>query len=227
MCLYVMLCVSTAAAQEGVEASPAQGLSGVTNAAPGDEVQIYSVELQDGTPGFDTVPLGWPGNNNGIELIIDDLSVTTGFTTSDIASLRLYRSSDNVFDGGDVLVAQSGALAPLGGATTLDATGAGANRNLDVTPASTFFVATAVISIAAQKGHAFTVETQNPHIGLDEPTFGGHEIGSAIVANDANHVAIGASAVPAKGGASIPFGGEPAMLCLLLGTGAWVLWRRA
>ena len=224
-----MLWATVSDAQDGQEASPAQGLSGVTVAFRGGEVQIYSVELEDILPGFDDVDLGFPGTNNGIRLIINDLTATTGFLSTDVSELRLYRSTDAVFDGGDILVASSGPLSPLGAATLLDATGAGANRRIAEVPASTFFVATAVISATAASGHAFTVAAFNPHIGLDHCCFGfGIEVGSAIIASDANHVSIGSAAKKAsRGGAAIPFGGEPVMVCLLLGTGVFALWRRA
>jgi hypothetical protein len=220
---------SPVAAQEGVEASAAQGLSGIKLVPRGSEVQIYSVELQDGTVAFDDVDLGWPGTNNGIELIINDLTASTGFQSSDIAALRLYRSTDAVFDATDILVATAGALAPLGAATTLNATGAGANRRIPVTPASIFFVATAVIANSATSGHAFTVAALNQHVGLEETGFFSvsQEVGSAVVASDANHIAIGTAAKAASPGATIPFGGEPAMLFVLVGSGAWVILRRS
>lgn len=227
--LLGMFWTTVADAQEGQEASPAQGLSGITVVFPGGEVQIYSVELEDNTVGLDDVDLGFPGTNNGIRLIINDLTATTGFLSTDVTELRLYRSTDAVFDVGDILVASSGALSPLGAATLFDATGAGANRRIAVVFASTFFVATAVISATAASGHAFTIGALNPHIGLEELLFGlSSEVGSAIIASDANHVSIGSAAKKAsRGGVAIPFGGESVMACVLLGAGVFALWRRA
>ena len=188
---------------------------------------IYSIGIEDVAGDGDIVQIGDPAGVRGVRLLINDLNAATGFTTSDISTLLLFRSSDAVLSSNDILLA-SATLAPLGAATELDATGAGGNRNLGDGGPPIFLIVQAVIYETAVTGHAFTVGALVDHVGFKEVPNPPTAVGTAIVASDANHVAIGRPPQPVIGGTlAIPFGGESAMLCLLLGTGAFVLWRRA
>ena len=243
--LVLLTLAGRTVAQDSQELSIA-GLSGITTVAPGGEVAIYTVQLNSAPANFVDSDLGCSGGTclggpglpkPGIELIVDDLSAATGLTAGDFSELRLYRSDNNsFFDPGDTQIA-SNATVVIGGETLLDVTGAAAIlRRLPDAGAFTYFIATAVISSSAVPGHAFTLATVGPHYGIDESNFGGPvdaERGTLIGANDGNHVVISvtgsgeAKALSGSRGMSIPFGGEPAMLCLLLGSGVLVLWRRA
>jgi hypothetical protein len=118
----------------------------------------------------------------------------------------------------------------VGAETLLDVSAAAAgNKALPEDPGSIFFIATAVIAEDATRGHAFTLSTLGTHIGVEESAGGvDGEIGTALVASDANIVVIAnvAPTVAGTGGLTIPFGGEPAIVGLLLASGVFVLWRR-
>lgn len=234
-CIPLLVCAllwaaPTLAQQLTEGASPADGINGVVTAQKGQGVRVYSIQVFDLNGGaIPSVSLGDPGGNLGIQLILNDLNAATGFTTADIAALNIYRSTDATLDAGDSFVASQSVLSPLGAATEIDATGASAALRLIPAGPGIFFIVTAVISAAAVDGHAFTVSALVNHVGAFEvPPPAGSTTGSPVIASDANHVAIGKPAQPVIGGTlAIPFGGESAMLCLLLGSGAFVLWRRA
>lgn len=229
--LAVALTGSAAFAQDVSELFPfAAGLTGVTQVSRSSEVLIYSVELQDGNPGNGIdADLGLVGTNLGIKLTISDLTTATGLATGDFTSLRLYQSANGSFDPADPLI---GTAAPVnvGAPTEIDATGAGVLRRIPDGPASVFFFATAVISPTAAAGHAFRVGAANPHIGIDETGLGevDGEVGSAIIAADANHIVIAAEQAVTIGGdkVTIPFGGETWILVLLVLSSLYFIRKR-
>ena len=147
--------------------------------------------------------------------------------------MRLYVSTDAILDGGDIqMTFTAPVVVGIATFTELDATGAPmAQRLIPDAPASTFFLASVVLSGTATPGHAFRVSAAAPHIGIDEtggilPTPGA--IGSLIGPSDGNSIVIGFSGAKAKGSGTvpIPFGGETAILFLLLISTAYMLRRR-
>lgn len=215
----------------------ATGLSGSTHVLQGSSVAIYRIGLTDGNGfgndndlGHDA--LGGGVTNKGIQILISDLSAPTGLSAADFTELQLYRSADAALDGADVLVATTPAV-NLGAATELDVTGLplGGNRRIGVNPVSTFFIVVAVIAPTAVTGHAFTVGALPGHVGIYEDVFdsgwGNYVRGSGIVANDGNRIVIGAEEpIILGGGRTIPFGGEGALLVLLVTSGLYLLSRR-
>lgn len=221
-------------AQQTVELS-IQGLSGVGTATPGDEVQIYVVELRDNTNDVRVAQLGTNAAGTGIYV---NISAVGALVAGDFTDLRIYRSANNTLGGGDLLLG-SGAPVIVGGSTLLDVTtiypDGDPNRAIPETPAAPiFFIITARISPAATIGNAFRLGTNAlppGHIELRE-TGGGPAtnytvalttaIGSEIVASDANRVEITTSPpVP------IPFQSKGLLVLLLVGYGVWSLWRRS
>ena len=80
-----------------VETTPAEGLSGVFDVLPGDEVALFSI----GVTGDRIAALGQ------LDLEISSLVDTTfgqPISASDLAGLNLYRSADAAWDSTDVLV---------------------------------------------------------------------------------------------------------------------------
>lgn len=222
-----------ARAQEVIEVTPAQGLTGVTNTTAGTEVQVYAVQLRDNVANVRTAQLGPTPGANGITLTLSDLTAPTGLAAGDFTELRLYRSTDAVFDGGDTFMK---AASPVGiGATTLlDVSGVAPATLKDIpdvgaVPNSVYFIITAVVSAGATVGHAFRVGAAANHINIHESGGGApsnYSMGSAITAADANRVVI-VSATSASG--SIPVM-PPALYGLLalcvLGYGIYSLKRR-
>ncbi|MEW6753657.1 MAG: hypothetical protein AB1505_22135 [Candidatus Latescibacterota bacterium] len=224
------------AQQDVVVSTAATGLTGATHTLQGAEVVIYTIGLQDNLPPTRVNDLGHNTvvTNRGIQLTISDLTSPTGLASSDFTELRLYRSSDATFDGADVQMATTG-LVNVGAITELDVTGLalGGTRRIDAPPAETFYIVTAVISPTAVNGRSFRLGAAANHVGIYESGFpaaaGDYGRGAVIWASDGNYIVIGAE-VPeylTRRGGTIPFGGEPALLVLLLGTGAWLLRRRA
>ena len=239
MCVY-LLQAHDVRAQDAAEQS-IQGLSGVGSVAPGGEVQVYAVELLDTNIGNPSSQLGTNAGGTGIRVIISDLSVPTGLVSGDFTELRVYRSTDNSFDGGDVLLG-SETTVNIGAATLIDVTiifpNGDPNRAIPETPAaSIFFIVTAVISGSATGGHAFRLGTGTippGHIDLRE-TGGGPAtnytfalttaIGSQIIASDANRIVISGSSGSSSGPTSIPFQSKWTLALLLVGYGVWTLIR--
>lgn len=228
--LLGLLAPDMVAAQIEAAAANESGLTGITQVQFGGEIQIYSVEIFDAGTAT-TVELGklLPGPlNTGIQLTISDLTTPTGLVSADFTELRLYRSTDAVLDGSDTFMA-SAAPVNIGATTQLDATGAGASR-LVPDGASIFFIISARISSAATAYHAFRVGAAVNHIGVEETCCGGFRglIGAQVLADNANHIVFGGGPAKTTDGAAvtIPFGGEKAMLLLLVSSGAYVLRRR-
>ena len=219
------------------ESTPAAGLTGSTQVASGVEVVIYTIGLTQ--PAFHPLNDSDVGNgtiNLGVELTIDDLSAPTDLVSSDFTSLKLYRSTDNVFDGSptDFLLATNTTV-NIGAITVLDALNGGGSRTL-THGAEDFLIVTTTISSSAKPGHAFRVGAAANHVGLVEsgagfpPADGDYLLGSPIAAADGSNIVIAAqfpSFVGGGGGVGIPFGGEPVILILLLGTGLYMIRRAA
>lgn len=224
--------------------APDRGWSGVIKVKRGAEVSIYVVEIIDNNafgPGFSQVLLGDPFGILGINIKIRDLPVSTNLATTDFAGLNLYRSADANFDGSDVLLVGSVPVASVGvgmaidgvGNTSIDATGAPVGNRTIADGGSAFFIITASIAANASAGHAFTVQTDlaTGHIGVDETFFAGSALGGPpnVFYDGATYIVIAADAPNTGGkslGGSIPFGGEAAILVLLLGTGLYMIRRQ-
>ncbi|MBT7418037.1 MAG: hypothetical protein HN780_05895 [Gemmatimonadetes bacterium] len=238
--------------------TPAATITGSTQALLGSEIQIYSIELDAGTnnPFSNNV---WIGKYNAVALGGSPLALDiylgefTGsvFDATDISELKLYRSTDAVFDLGDTYITNTTVinedLAPFDSGvdvTSFDMSTADpsldASRKLpyeDLVPSSVWFIATAVISPTATEGHTFRVGVAANHLGVyDTPPLGTGEnnaIGGAVVQMQGNHIVIAAdtpllaSGVRSGGGGGIgiPFGGEPVMMVLLLCTGLYMIYR--
>lgn len=222
------------AQQDAQEVTVASGLSGSTRVDQGGAIAIYRIGLRDNLPPTRVNDLGHSGfiTNAGIQIILSDLSVSTGLAAADFTELRLYRSNDAIWDGADVLLATN-PVVNIGAATELDVTGLalGGNRRIAAPPGQTFFLIVGVISPAAVTGHAFTVGALANHVGVFESGFpaaaGNYLRGSAIVASDGNNVVIGAEEpIILGGGRTIPFGGEGPLLVLLVTSGLFLLRRR-
>jgi len=221
--------------QQAVEQS-IQGLSGVQTAAPGEEIQLYAVELRDDTNDGRSSQLGTNAGGTGIYVNIQDLAAPTGLVAGDFTDLRIYRSANGNLDGGDVLLG-SGAPVVVGGSTLLDVTtiyGDGdPNRAIPQTPAAPiFFIISARIAPAATVGHAFRLGTNAlppGHIELRESGGGGPTnytvalttaIGTQLIAADGDRVEIQpAPNVP------IPFQSKWLLALAALGYCLWALNR--
>jgi hypothetical protein len=235
----------TAIFAQSAETTVAAGLTGSTQVPVSTEVLIYSIGLTEpvagppGNPCFSnvgTVGGGLGGGKLGVELTISDLSAATGLVAADFAGLNLYRSPGNAtFDGGDVYIATN-AVVNIGGLTTIDATLGGAAARKIAGGAEEFLLVTAVIAAGATPGHAFRVGAGPDHVGLEGVGLllcapADYSRGSVIVAADGNNIVIGAQSPTfisgvAGGGRGIPFGGEPVILLVLLGSGLYMI-RRA
>jgi hypothetical protein len=236
--------------------TPAATTTGSTQALLGSEIQIYSIELDAGLSGVLSNNV-WIGKYNAVALGGSPLALDiylgeftgSAFDATDISELKLYRSTDAVFDLGDTYITNTTVinedLAPFDSGTdvtifdmstedpTLDA-----DRKLpyeDLVPSSVWFIATAVISPTATEGHTFRVGVAANHLGVyDTPFLGAGEnnaIGGAVVQMQGNHIVIAAdtpllaSGVRSGGGIGIPFGGEPVTMVLLLCTGLYMIRR--
>ena len=236
--IYASVVLLTVSASEGLinNTTGPTGLTGSSTALPGDEVLIYSVGLTEALPfPIKQNNLGSGVGVPGIEIIISD--VMTGLVAADFTGLNLYKSTDNVFDGGDTQVLNN-VPANVGVVTQLDVTGLptgiGTLREIP-TAGETFFLVTAVISPTATPGHTFRVGAISPHIGIfDVNAPNNYDVNPASVnAADGNNIVIGSSNQnssflngQAGGGRGIPFGGEPVMLVLLIGTGLYMIRRQ-
>ncbi len=205
------------------------GLTGITQVQFGNEIQIYATELADGGPfGAPDGHLGRVGLNTGIQLTISDLTTATGIVSGDFTEMRLYRSLDGILDGADTFMSSVSPV-NIGAITEVDATGAGVDRDIP-DQGSIFFIISVRISGQATADHAFRVGAVVNNIGMEETGLGGvdSDIGLPVLADNANHIVIGGGPAKTTDGAAvtIPFGGEKAMLFLLVGTGAYALRRR-
>ena len=150
------------------ESTAAVGLAGTASAAPGAEVQLLSIGV--------TAPSG--ETLSGVTVTYSDLSSATGLTASDIASLKLYRSTDATLGGDSEIGSQS--TVHIGTATTVSPS------STETLPSSeTFYIVSAVLSSSAVGEHAFTV-------GFAAGGFAtsGADIGTVVTANDANRVTV-------------------------------------
>lgn len=235
---------------QGVEVSIG-GIVGVNNVTVGNEILIYNVQVRDTVNGNPVSRIGGvPVVGEGIIITLSDLTAPTAIAAADFTGLNLYRSTDAILDGGDTFL-KTVAPVNIGAITAVDFQAVGnANRTLpepaDV-PDRIFFLITAVIAPGATPGHAFRLGAAANHIDVRD-TGGGppvdYNIGSAIVAADANRVVIqaaggggsssGSGSLSSAGAESgrpnqvveIPFGGEWLFaLCGLL-YGTYLLYRK-
>ena len=152
------------------EQTRATGVGGVQTVGPGGEIPVFSIGIFG--DGFNSV--------SALSLSIADLSDSTRLTTDDLSAVNVYRSDDLQFDSSDLL---------LGTLTTirLDTLNAIDFTLLDVPPnlSERFYLATAVWDTSVVEGRAFKVGF--PQGGL---TTSRGKIGRAVVANDADRVAM-------------------------------------
>ena len=206
-------------AQQAIEVSAAGIPLGVNLVAPGGEILLYAVELQDAVPDVRTARIGGvPLVSEGITFTISDLTAPTGVLAADFTALNLYLSADGVLDGGDTFLKATAAV--IGAPMLIDFTGVpGPDRVIPDAPATSFWLIAADIAPGATIGHAFRFGAAGLHIDVRD-TGGGpatdYTVGSAIGAADANQVLIsltaggGGGAAPSAGGAaeelvSVPF----------------------
>jgi len=214
-----------------VEGPQADGLTGSTQVAAGAQVVIYTVGFSEAPfPPGTTFDVGHAGNL-GVRLTISDLTAPTGLASSDFTNLQLYRSTDNVFSSGADFLLATNTTVSIGGMTTLDAFAGGSpNRTISEGTVDYLFV-TATIASNATPGHTFRVGAALNHVGFQRTPPGISDNGTGFAAADGDHIVIAAQSPSftnkvAGGGRGIPFGGEPAILALLIGSGLYMI-RRA
>ena len=212
------------------ETTPWPGLVGSTQVAAGTEVVIYTAGFTE--PNFPPGPTADVGHvgSVGVTLTISDLTAPTGLASSDFTNLQLYRSTDNVFDGSptDFSLATNTTV-NIGATTSLNAVTGGGSRTMSEGVEDFLFV-TATIAAGAVGGHTFRVGTAINHAGFQLSGGGTVDNGSAVAAADGNNIVIAAQSPSfvngaAGGGVGIPFGGEPVIFALLLGTGLYMIRR--
>jgi hypothetical protein len=235
------------AQQQTFEVTAAQGLAGVTNVNPGGEVKIYHAHLRDFFDNNRKSKLGPTPGANGIDVTVSDLSAPTGLVAGDFTELRLYRSNDANFDAGDTFMTSTTPVG-IGAATLLDISGVAPATLKDIPeiddgPNEVYFIITAVIAGGATPGHAFRLGTAGANVDVTD-TGGGaptdYQVGSAIVAADANRVVIVAAGGGGGGGggggvsgsapvtsiSAMPPMGYGLLAALLMGYGVYALNRR-
>ncbi len=222
--ILIMLAFTSAAAQaqQVMETTPAQGISGENNVLPGNEIQIYVLHIEDTVNDVRSAQLGGtPPGSFGITVTISDVSGGgSGLAATDFIGLNLYRSDDATLDAGDTLMKT--VAVSIVAATLIDMQGvAGGEKAIpdpgDVPPSIYFFV-TADVSAGATPGHRFRLGAALDHADIRE-TGGGmpssYGVGSAIAASDANVVIIiSAGAGPPEVPRTIPL--MPPYLYLVL-----------
>ena len=173
ICLVIVgyLGISLPAYGAATETTAAAGLSGAATAAPGAEVQIFSIGV---TGDASTAVLA-------INVTLSDLSSATGITASDLTQLQVYRSADNVL-GGDTPVGSAQTSINIGSATSLSFS--------DTPPASeVFYIVGATFSTTVTENHAFKVG-----FAASGAFAGSGAFGSAVAASDANKLTISVTA---------------------------------
>lgn len=170
--LSVAFCIFLSASStiaQSTETGTAAGLSGATTAAPGDEVQIFSI--------------GLTGDGNGhpvlLRLTLSDLSSATGTSASEISTITVYESTDNVLDGGDTSVGTQSSVSL--GLNSISITTSDIPNTTEY-----YYFATATIATTVTEGHAFRVAFNTNHVSMDD----GNDRGTAFTASDANKVTI-------------------------------------
>lgn len=211
-------------AQQAIEVSAAGIPLGINTVAPGAEILIYAVELQDAVADVRTARIGGvPLVGEGITFTISDLAAPTGIIAADFTALNLYLSADGVLDGGDTFLKATAAV--VGAAMLINFTGvAGPDRVIPDAPASRFWLIAADIAPGATVGHAFRFGVAGLHIDVRD-TGGGpatdYTVGAAIAAADANQVLISLAA--GGGGAGGAGGGGAEELMAVPFRSAWLL----
>ncbi|MGA1195038.1 MAG: cohesin domain-containing protein [Candidatus Latescibacterota bacterium] len=148
----------------------ATGLSGATTVFPGAEVQIFRYGLVgDGVAGL-----------NGVTLTLSDLSTSTGMSSTDVDSLKLYHSTDVTLDSGDTLIG-SQTTVNVGSATTISTT----STDIPTSGTTRYYLVSAKLSASAVGDHAFKVGFASGGVSTNAGTSG-----TAVTANDANKVTV-------------------------------------
>jgi hypothetical protein len=148
----------------------ATGLSGSATAAPGAEIQIFTIGLVGDGADFITQ----------IRVQLDDLSSATGISTTEISELKLYESTDATF-GGDTEIANQTTVNVSGSNTSL----LGAGTVIPNTVTYHYFVTAIINTSSVTEGHSFRLgfATNNAITNLDF-------VGTAIAAADADNISI-------------------------------------
>ncbi|MBT7585582.1 MAG: hypothetical protein HN558_08640, partial [Gemmatimonadetes bacterium] len=162
-----------------VESTVAVALSDTTSVLPGAEVQLLAIGV--------TAPSG--ETLTGVQLTLYDaedlvdlgglfMPFASGFTAADIASLKLYRSSDATL-GGDTEIGAE-ATVYLDSVMTVSP-----SLTETLTGSESFYIVSAVISASAVPEHSFTV-------GFAAGDFqtSGVDIGTEIIASDLARVTV-------------------------------------
>ena len=147
------------------ESTAAEGLSGASTAAPGDEVQIFSM----GVTGDGSTQMV------AINVTLSDLSSATGMTASNLSQLKAYTSTDATLDGGDSAV---------GSVQTSINIGSGTSVIISDTPpngSENFYIIAATVNSTVTENHAFRVGFAS----AGAFTSGG-PIGTVVTENGAN-----------------------------------------
>ena len=145
------------------------GLSGTTNVAPGDTIQIFSIGLVGDGADFVTQ----------VRIQLDDLSSATGISSAEISELKLYESTDATLDGGDTEIANQTTINVAGSNTSL----LGAGAVIPNTVTYHYFVTAIINTTGITEGHTFRLgfATNNAITNLDF-------VGTAVTAADADNV---------------------------------------
>ena len=230
----LLVFLPTALFAVAAESTLASGLTGSTQVSQSAEVVIYSIGLTEAAFPAPCATRVGNGALLGVELTISDLTAPTGLVAADFANLNLYRSTDNTFSTGDFLLGTQ-PVVNIGAVTTVDATGAAVASRTLTEGAEDFLFVTATIAAGATAGHTFRVGAAVSRVGLINTSSvcgaGNYARGNAVVAADGNNIVIAAQSPSfisgvAGGGRGIPFGGEPVILIILLGSGLYMI-RRA
>lgn len=152
------------------ESTTAAGISGAVSSAPGELVKVFSI----GLTGDDVSTL------SSIDLTLTDLTNATGLIASDLAELRLHRSSDASFDTGDTLLGTQTGIT-IGSTITVSAS------TSDTIPSTeTYYLIVAKIGAAPGAGHSFRLGFAAGGVSTSVGS-----VGSAVTAADANAVTLG------------------------------------
>ena len=155
-----------------LESTPASGLLGSTTVLPGSQVQIFSISFTG--DGINVI--------SAITLTLSDLTPPTGLVQRDLAALRLYVSSDALFDNSATLIGSLSQNAlNIGSPTTIEA------LSTDIPPPEMerFYIITAVMNTIVEEGHAFKVEFAQGGVAT---TLGSR--GTLVAASDDANVAV-------------------------------------
>jgi len=147
-----------------VESKAAIGLVGAKTVAPGSEVTALTLGVTGDGVEF----------AQSLALTLSDLSAATGLLASDFSALKVYMSSDSLYDASDSLMATNTTV-NVGSSTTLSYTHIAPKDSLR------YYIVRVATASAATAGHAFRVGFA---AGGLTSTMG--TLGSAVSASDSN-----------------------------------------